>query len=48
MITLEIKTPLSIGQKLFLHCQSQKTICKINKIHRIFSKKGDVNKLNTL
>jgi translation elongation factor EF-1alpha len=46
IITLDIKAPLTIGQKLFLHCQSQKAVAKIKKIHKIFS--GDVNKVNPM
>lgn len=46
IITLDIKAPLSIGQILFIHCQSQKSSAKIKKIHKIFSKDGKTSKLN--
>jgi translation elongation factor EF-1alpha len=46
ILTLDIKAPLTIGQKLFLHCQSQKTVVKVKKIHKIFS--GGVNKVNPM
>jgi translation elongation factor EF-1alpha len=48
IITLEIKAPITVGQQLFFHCQSQKTICKVKKIHKIFSKSGDITKNNSV
>lgn len=48
IITLDIKAPLNVGQKLFLHCQSQKATATIRKIHKIFSKAGDITKNNPM
>lgn len=46
IMTLEITAPLNVGQSLFVHCHSQKTNAKIKKIHKIFSKDGQITKLN--
>ncbi len=48
IITLDIKSPLSIGQSVILHCLNQKSPAKIKKIEKIFSKDGKTTKNNTV
>ena len=46
--TLDIKYPISIGQKLFLHLQSQKVQISIKKILKIYNEDNSVEKKNTI
>ena len=46
--TLDIKYPISIGQKLFLHLQSQKVQISIKKILTIYNEDNSVEKKNTI
>ena len=46
--TLDIKTPINLGQKLFLHLLGQKVICKIKKIEKIFNEDNSTVKKNTI
>jgi len=39
--------PLTIGQELVIHCQSQKSTGKLRKIEKLFNKAGDINKTNS-
>ena len=46
--TLDIKCPISIGQKLFLHLQGQKIQVTIKKILKIYNEDNSVEKKNTI
>jgi elongation factor 1 alpha-like protein len=48
ILTLDIKSPLSIGQAVILHCLNQKSPAKIKKIEKIFSRDGKTTKNNTV
>ncbi len=48
ILTLDIKYPLSMGQAMFVHCQSQKAPCKIKKIEKIISKDGKTARNNAM
>ena len=47
IITLDLKLPLTVGQELVIHCQSQKSTAKIKSIDKLFKKTGDISKTNS-
>jgi elongation factor 1 alpha-like protein len=48
IMTLDIKAPINIGQTMFVHCLGQKSVAKIKKIEKIFSKDGKTTKNNSV
>ena len=47
ILTLDLKMPLTVGQEVVIHCQSQKSTAKIRKIDKLYNKSGDINKSNS-
>lgn len=46
--TLELKAPISLGQKMFLHLQGQKSQVKVSKILKIYNDDSSTVKNNTI
>jgi len=47
ILSLDLSLPITIGEKIILHVQSQKTPGTITKIDKLFNKSGEVVKSNS-
>jgi len=47
ILTLDLSLPITIGEKIIVHVQSEKASGTITKIDKLFNKSGEVVKSNS-